>query len=240
MTKPKIGDIGIATQEILKGQAGSAYFPNLKKEIEVKALEHIQKHAHIIIVEEPNKVKEYRPREPKPKSWNCYRKFTLSAAQEISPAIRIKGESTLLSIGIYVDGASADAAKTSVQVHHDKEKYPSLNIEVGWLKWLGGGLVPTRNPTGGMTVEDTSAHIYAGFINPNIEFRSECLISIKNGDPANPVTIHLFILCGLKQTLTEIFIKGGTEGGEGGEPITATEDSTTTVGGGAGQAALTR
>ena len=228
--KIPIGAIGIALEEIQKDETGLAYFPEIG-EARVKALEHLPKHFQVICVEPPNKCRQYRIVESRRKAWNVYREFSLAAGQVIAPAIRVLGAGILASIGIYVDGQSSDASKLIVAAYHDGEKYPTLYFQLNWLKTLGGDNVPTSNPIGGMTIEDNTNYIYAGFLNPDIDFKSKCEILIANGDSANSATVKIFLLFKLKGTETEVFIKGGTAGGQGGIPEESpTEDTSGAIG----------
>lgn len=228
--KIPIGSVGIALEEIQKDESGLAYFPGHGK-VQIKALENLPKYGQIICVEEENKCREYRVIEAREKAWDVYREFSLAAGESLTPAVRVIGEGTLTSIGVYVDGNSADAKNLIIAVYHDREKYPSLYLKLSWLKTLGGDYVPTPNPHGGLTIENDTDYIYAGFINPEIEFKTRCDLFLANGDSANAATVKIFLFFKLKGTETEVFIKGGTGGGQGGIPEeSATKDSTGTVG----------
>ncbi len=224
-----IGSIGISLEDIYKDETGLAVFPKYG-EVRITALENLQKHVQVIVVEQVNKCKEHRLIERKPKTWNAYRKFNLAPDEE-KKFLEVNGEATLVSVAITVDGTTAKAVDTTVKFFHDKEPHPSLKFKISELKVLGG-TVPTVNPKGGMTVENTTEHIYSGFINPDSAFRTNGSINIKNGDPDNTVTVDVFALFSLKQTETQIFIKGGVTGGEGGEPTDPSKDVTKPVGGG--------
>mgnify|MGYP001626256632 CR=1 FL=1 len=227
-----IGAVGVALQHIAQGETGLAVFPEIG-ETSILALETIRKYSQIIVVDKDNKCLEYTAAEKKPRTWNVRRTFTLKPDEEVR-LLTIKGEGDVLSIGIIVDGATADAAKTTLSLYHDEEPDPTLKIALADLKILGGNVVPSANPTGGMTVEDTTNYIYAGYINPQSFFRYKLDVYIKNGDPANSTTVDITCLYKLKGTTTEVFVKGGAAGTQGGQPVSPTQDQTSRVGGGGG------
>jgi len=231
-----IGKIGITIERIRANDYGLAYFPEIG-EARIKALEDLAKYTRIICVKEPNKCREYRIIEAKPKTWNVYRRFSMSPGQKISPAVKVDGEAVLLSIGIHVTGSATEARNLTIEVKHDEEKTPSLTFSLYNLKYLGGGLVPTPNSYGGLTIEDNTNYEYGGFLNPNFSFKYKCELSIENKDTANAVTVDLYLLFGLKETITEVFIRGGTAGEQGGMVTDPTESSSGSVGGGAEAAA---
>ena len=227
-----IGAVGVALQHIAQGETGLAVFPEIG-ETSILALETIRKYSQIIVVDKENKCLEYTPAEKKPRTWNVRRTFTLKPDEKVR-LLTVRGEGDVLSIGIIVDGATAEAAKTTLSLYHDEEPDPTLNITIADLKILGGNVIPSANPTGGMTVEDTTNHIYAGYLNPETFFRYKLDVYIKNGDPKNDTVVDITCLYKLKGTTTEVFVKGGTAGIQGGQPVTPTQDQTSTVGGGPG------
>jgi len=139
----KIGMIGLTREEIKSGETKEAWFNGVL--FEVKALEDIDEYTEIIVVAEPNLVKERRTARVKKDLMDELRLITVFIVNKLNQDVTVQVKANRVKSA--VDAVNIGSSFT---VSANSSDFKSLTVETsGWAPWIYTEVSCSAAPTSG-------------------------------------------------------------------------------------------